>query len=95
MTGGAVYLCFRGTRRANLDCVKSYLIGNLLIKKVIAIAAAGLFALSTAAYAGAGAKSSAEYEGGCGWGAKQTASTPVPVETAQTPAPKPETKPGG
>ena len=55
------------------------------MKKVIALAAAGLFVLSTAAYA----------EGGCGLGAKQTASTPAPVETAQTPAPKPDTKPGG
>ena len=69
------------------------------MKKVIAIAAAGLFALSSAAYAGAGAKSSADAsagnEGGCAWGAKQTASTPAPVETARIPAPKPETKPGG
>ena len=55
------------------------------MKKIIALAAAGLLALSTPAFA----------EGGCAWGAKQTASTPVPVETAQTPAPKPETKPGG
>ena len=67
------------------------------MKKVIALAVAGLFALSAAAYAGAGAKSSADagYGGGCAWGAKQTASTPAPVETAQTPVPKPETKPGG
>ncbi|HJO71445.1 MAG: hypothetical protein QF450_09195 [Rhodospirillales bacterium] len=55
------------------------------MKKIIALATAGLFVLSTAAFA----------EGACARGAKQTASTSVPVETAQTPAPKPETKPGG
>lgn len=54
------------------------------MKKVIALAAAGIFALSTAAFAEGG---------GCGWGVKQTAQTPVPIETAQTP--KPDTKPGG
>lgn len=53
------------------------------MKKIAALAAAGVFVLSSAAFA----------EGGCGVGAKQTVAAPSPSETAETPAP--ETKPGG
>jgi len=67
------------------------------MKPVIAIVATGLLALSNFAYAGADAKPSASVgcEGGCSWGAEQTARTPELVKTAQASAPEPETKPGG